>query len=676
MSTGTQFGRFEILERIGSGGMAEIFRAKATGVDGFEKICVIKRILPILSRDDEFISMFISEAKLSAGLQHPNIVQIYELCQIDGQHCIVMEWVPGPDLKKVLRKAHKSGVRVPLPLALHIAREVAKGLQFAHTARGLDRKPLNIIHRDVSPSNIILSDNGSVKIMDFGIAKASIHDHHTRVGTLKGKLGYMSPEQIMTRPVTPATDVFSLGVVLTEVIAGRRLFNRDNELETLLAIRDVNPAEVMRELEIPPSVRPVLERALAREPQDRYSTARALMDGISANLRESGWHVGEEDVQEFLVYVYEGRGEPRLMRESRSQPSAAGVGGHTLTGLRSVSGTGSRPSYQHYHYYLRDPQGRPYGPVNYQNLLRLIRFRNVRAGDPVSVNDENFWRPLTEIPFLTHLFPEESVDSSAPVDRGRFVGCEFIELLLKFGARRERGKLKVSSGSVTKEIFLQAGQPVSVASNLTDELFGSYLIRTRAFDDATIRGALAEQQSSNSDHLGDVLVRRGLLSEEALRRLLSEHMDEKLFEICTWKQASWSYFQNPETRVQHATNRGGSVAERVVAAARSRLTLHQHRGIVAPVLDRRVIDLRPPQVVGIELTPNERAIVRSLKPAMTFRQLLESLGDLEPSEQMAVYTLCTILIWFGLVEFQSLQPPLARERHQPEPAHSPVDSGG
>lgn len=207
----TMFGRFELFDRIGFGGMAEVWRARVAGVGGFEKIQVVKKILPAFAQNKTFIDMLLAEARLCAVLQHGNIVQTYDNGEIDGVYYIAMEYVPGPDLFKLLSRATQVGMRIPPEICLFIAAEAAKGLNYAHNARDHYGKPLHIIHRDVSPSNIIISDAGEVKVMDFGVARATPNgqtsENATRSGVLKGKLGYMSPEQVTGQPFDHRSDI-------------------------------------------------------------------------------------------------------------------------------------------------------------------------------------------------------------------------------------------------------------------------------------------------------------------------------------------------------------------------------------------------------------------------------------------------------------------------------------
>ncbi len=208
------FGRYQLKERLALGGMAELFLAEVAGAHGFAKSVVIKRILPTLAEDAQFTSMFISEAKFTAQLSHPNIAQTLELCNEGKQLFIVMEYIDGLDVLALLRECAHRRSRVPAEVSVYIIKEVLDALDFAHKLTSDDGKPLGIVHRDVSPSNIILSTRGDVKLIDFGIAHAMAETGKTNSGTLKGKYGYMSPEQVLGQEISPKSDVFAAGVVL------------------------------------------------------------------------------------------------------------------------------------------------------------------------------------------------------------------------------------------------------------------------------------------------------------------------------------------------------------------------------------------------------------------------------------------------------------------------------
>ncbi|HEY1252922.1 MAG TPA: TonB family protein [Thermoanaerobaculia bacterium] len=315
------FGQYEILERIASGGMAELYKAKRTGVEGFQKIVAIKKILPHLADDEEFITMFADEAKLAAQLNHPNIIHIYDLGKIQaGGYFIAMEYVDGRDLRSIQKSARELGVPLPVPLAVYIASKVASALDYAHRRRDAEGHDLNIVHRDVSPQNILISYEGDIKLCDFGIAKATSKASQTQSGALKGKLQYMSPEQAWAKPIDRRSDLFSLGVVLHELLTGDRLFSGDTDIQMLEKVRSADVAPPSRvNPEVPKNLDAVVLRCLAKDPEERYSNASDLLRDLDSVLYSYTPAPGSADV---AIYLHRLQAEEGAVAEARAREAA------------------------------------------------------------------------------------------------------------------------------------------------------------------------------------------------------------------------------------------------------------------------------------------------------------------------------------------------------------------
>ena len=280
------FGQYKLLERLAVGGMAEVFLAHQSGPDGFEKPVVIKRIRPHLSKQPAFVRMFLNEARLAAQLNHPNIVQIHDLGQVGDSYYIGMEYLFGRDTRKVVPKAESLGIAFPMVYALKMASSVCEGLYYAHQKVDLYGTPLNIVHRDVTPENIFVCFDGTVKVLDFGIAKATNRaEQTTRAGELRGKLGYLSPEQCLGKPLDHRSDLFSLGTVLYEWLTGFKLFTGESDVVVMRSIVEgkVYAPSYFR-ADIPEPVEAILMRALERDRDKRYPTA---------------WHF-QQDLEQFL----------------------------------------------------------------------------------------------------------------------------------------------------------------------------------------------------------------------------------------------------------------------------------------------------------------------------------------------------------------------------------------
>ena len=279
------YGSYQLIKRLATGGMAQIYLARQKGPEGFEKLLVVKRILPHLAENADFVRMFLDEARIAARLNHPNIVQIFNLGAQDDSYFIAMEYIHGEDVRRVWKRSEQKGTVMPTHLVCRVIMEACSGLDYAHKKADQGGKPLGIVHRDVSPQNILVTFDGGVKVVDFGIAKAADQAVVTRSGVLKGKYSYMSPEQALGKKLDHRSDIFALGVVLYELLTGTRLFKRANDIQTLNAVTECNvppPSEV--DEDIPKDLDEVVLRALGKEPQDRYQEAIHLQMALEAWL--------------------------------------------------------------------------------------------------------------------------------------------------------------------------------------------------------------------------------------------------------------------------------------------------------------------------------------------------------------------------------------------------------
>lgn len=297
-----RFGSYYLLDRINVGGMAEVFRAKPCDARGFARLVAVKRILSSLSNNAEFIEMFVNEAKLAVQLNHANIAQIFDLGYADGSYYIAMEYVPGKDMRAVFDACQPTSIRMPIAVVCHVMMKVCEGLEFAHNKRDTAGRPMGLVHRDVSPQNIILSYDGEVKLIDFGVAKASGIKEKTQAGVLKGKFAHMSPEQVRGLPLDRRSDIFSVGVILFEFLSGQRLFWGETDFSTLEQVRTADIPSVRRiNPEIEESLERIVFRALAKDVDDRYQRAIDLHDDLQAYLFGSGLFAGNTDLADWLA---------------------------------------------------------------------------------------------------------------------------------------------------------------------------------------------------------------------------------------------------------------------------------------------------------------------------------------------------------------------------------------
>ncbi|MDG0815581.1 serine/threonine-protein kinase [Bdellovibrio svalbardensis] len=301
-----QFGKYILLERLAAGGMAEVYLSKSTGAVGVNKFVAIKRILPQYSDHQEFIDMFKEEAKIAVNLNHGNVVSIYDFGVEKSQFFLVMEYVEGRNLRQILNELKKSNTQFTIEQIVFMIKEVAAGLDHAHRCiDGTTGRPLNIVHRDMSPQNIMVSFEGEVKIIDFGIAKAETQMEATKAGTLKGKYGYMSPEQADGQNIDPRTDIFSMGIVLWELLANDRLFTSNSEAAILRKIRECQVPSIRKiNPSIPPELERIVNKALAKDRSLRYQTAAALHRDLNRFLNTQYPEFSPHDFSVFMKNAF------------------------------------------------------------------------------------------------------------------------------------------------------------------------------------------------------------------------------------------------------------------------------------------------------------------------------------------------------------------------------------
>jgi eukaryotic-like serine/threonine-protein kinase len=301
-----RFGNYILLEKLASGGMAEIYLSKKLAAEGVQKFVAVKRILAQHSASEDFIRMFKDEARIAVNLSHSNVVSIYDFGVENNQLYLVMDYLEGKNLRQILNRLKQLNKRFSISHIAHVIKLIAAGLDHAH--RLIDAttgQPLNIIHRDMSPQNVMVSFEGEVKIIDFGIAKSTTQEESTRVGTLKGKFGYMSPEQVDGMEVDARTDIFALGIMAWEMLSEQRLFLTNNEMTTLRKIRDCKIPS-LREIDpnIPVELEKIINKGLARNKTQRYQTAAELQKDLHSFLNRYNPDFSGQDFSEFIKEMY------------------------------------------------------------------------------------------------------------------------------------------------------------------------------------------------------------------------------------------------------------------------------------------------------------------------------------------------------------------------------------
>jgi len=302
-----RIGKYQLVRKLASGGMAEVFLAKAAGPRGFEKTLVLKRILPHLAEDPAFVEMFLGEARLAAQLEHPNIVQIFDFGEVEGSFFLAMEFIDGPNLRKLVKRAAEEAL--PPAFCAKVVASAAEGLAYAHEFRDPETgEPLGLIHRDVSPDNILVSRQGAVKVVDFGIAKVAGQGHRTLTGVVKGKVAYMPPEQLQAKAMDRRVDVYALGMVLYELLTGKRPFDAGTDVSVMQAILFESFIPVaQRRPDVPEALQQVLDKALAKDRERRYPDCRALQDDLERFVLSTGEPVGAYQIAQHIAqWVPEG----------------------------------------------------------------------------------------------------------------------------------------------------------------------------------------------------------------------------------------------------------------------------------------------------------------------------------------------------------------------------------
>ncbi|MGE5181530.1 MAG: serine/threonine protein kinase [Acidobacteriota bacterium] len=602
------FGRYTLLERLALGGMAELFVATAPGEHGFQKRVVIKRLLPHLSADETYKAMFIDEAKLTARLVHPKIAQTFELGRVDDALYIAMEHVDGIDVLALLREFAARKRRVQPQLAAWIAHEVLDALDYAHNLKDQDGSLLGIVHRDISPSNVLLSTRGDVKLVDFGIARAIDPEraHKSKTGTLKGKYGYMSPEQVIELPLDGRSDVFSVGVVLAELLTGRRLFAAANELDVLLMVRDAKLARFDKYGgDIEPGLQTIVRRALKKPVDERWSSAAAFRDAIAEWLfehrhRMSTKHVAEI-VGELLESVQARRQravgtsnttavldelQPQPPREPsqsdgmpviqmdvddvsmpviqmsyEADPPARAIGSSppvpsklaAMQGADSVVEIPIADTISGAVEAIVLPDGTPSldGAMSHNNKFALEEDSVTRAFDDLT-EDPGVARTRNAMPNAHELSrkkpptPPSLADiTEPPDDSGEFATTLPLRVLFRLMTARATGLLVVAVGGIKKEIYVRDGQPEYVSSNVASELFGNYLVTKGVLSDGELAMALA-MMPHYGGKLGDTLVGLGLLKPLEVFRHLTRQVRTKIIDVCTWNKGGFAWYAGRE----------------------------------------------------------------------------------------------------------------------------------
>jgi len=549
-----RLGPYELLRRIATGGMAEVYLARRGGPHGFQKIVAVKRILPQFARDADFVAMFVDEARVCARLGHPNIVQVFDFGEQEGELYMAMEYVDGTTGARLIRAAAARGEEIPLDVCLHITLSILHALEYAHSARDEEGKPLSLVHRDVSPGNVLIDRSGAVKLTDFGIARAAEIERRTDAGQLKGKLGYMSPEQVVGRELDARSDIFTLGIVLAEMLILRPLFTGGKELDVLLRIRDADLSAIDRaSARVPDDVRSLLFRALARDPLLRWPSAAAFAEATEEIVRRRRLQVGPSRLASFiekmgLVVAPDVDGTTGEIGVTSTAPLECDTSTrrrlHEEDELKSSVPPSEPQAVSPSIYRVQRQDGSVLGPMTYAHLIELFATGEIASTCWIA-REHGKLRPAAEYPELSRFMnsPALKWDADFPadaIDRGVLDPARLPTRLFHLAVRRETGALVLRHGTRKKRIFFVEGSPECVTSTDKRELLGEFLIERGQVLRMEVEMALAMLPRFGG-RLGDALVGIGVLRPIELFRAIHDQTQERLIETFRWKAGELAF---------------------------------------------------------------------------------------------------------------------------------------
>ncbi len=558
-----RIGRYTLIDRIATGGMGEVFRAEEPREIGAPRTVVVKRMLGRVAATPGARRRFEREARLAALVHHPKVVEVLDVGEHDGQPFLVLEYVRGLDLGRLLRRLRRLGRTLDDDLVPLVARDLLEGLTAVHEARGERGEPLGIVHRDISPSNVLVSVYGEVKLADFGLAREGVVGGR-RMGDRTGKLGYLAPEQVAGEAVGQAADIFAAGVVIAELIMGRPLFTGGSELAVLLAVRDVRIGNFLDVASrMPPGFPEAVLRALARRPERRHASARQFLERVaplvprdeeplrarlgalvrealrSAAPSEAPMPSSTASVTDPLAGTSEGRGEAAA---SRPVPSVGSSGAATST----------LPLLE---YRVQRTDGARLGPWTYARLVEAIATGDVGPDD--LVDDGRGAQPVRDVPELASHLPRASLtpitrevaDSAAPSREVSMAHGGLIGAFARSALDVETGLWLCERGAARKEVYFRSGTPEFVSSNLAGELLGEYLVARGVVSRGELDMALAVMPRFEG-RLGETLVALGLVEPVELIRHMADQVRRKLLDLFVWPQGEASFFPGvpPPTR--------------------------------------------------------------------------------------------------------------------------------
>ncbi|MBI5500101.1 MAG: serine/threonine protein kinase [Deltaproteobacteria bacterium] len=542
---GAPFGAWVLLRRLGSGGMSEVFLARPADPARAAERVAVKRLLPELAQIPDFIELFRRETRIASRLAHPNVVRLRDSGVVDGRCYIATEYVAGLDCWKVTRRLSRQGRKLGLGPVVRVVTEMLAGLEHIHNLRDDAGGILGIVHRDISPSNILISREGEVKLGDFGLALLPSEEAETRRRRrLRGKIRFLSPEQIAGAPLDARSDLFAVGVLMAELLLGRSPLQGDTDLAVLSSIRDVR-LHLTDDFEkhVPAKLRRILLRSLAREPSERPPDAGAMRQELLDFSYRTGLHVGPRELAETVEALLRPGdvGDAEVLRYTLTPSEDQPVGPREPAVSES---TRSVPTLQ---YRIRKRDGREFGPMPYARAVDGVLTAEFTAMDQAAINDGSFL-PLTAVPGLRQHLPllgQTTVSVVLPLQpdrKGRVEEDTVAAVFLTLAADRETGMLAFEEQRLRKEVYLVEGHPLYVSSNVRSEQLGDFLLSTGAIRPTELEMALAVAPRYGGK-LADALVAIEVLDPVTLFELFCAHLRQRLLDLYLWTAGEWTFYR-------------------------------------------------------------------------------------------------------------------------------------
>ena len=672
-----RFGSYLLLKRIAVGGMSEVYLARPAENASSIKELVIKRLLPSVLDDPRSRKTFQMEANLHTAARHDNVVEMYESGEVEGEPYLAMEYVPGVDAFRLMRRTQSETTRIPPAVGIYVARELCKALACVHALVDEDGNPLGIVHRDVTPSNIYLSEAGDVKLGDFGIAR-SFAEKPRGQGThvLKGKYGYLAPEQVSGEPFDHRADLFSLAVVLSEMMIGQALFPGAGQLAVLLAIRDcrIDPLRASMDL-LPKGLFPVLEKALAKSPDDRFSSASEFYDAIASYETPDRATIAGE-----LATLVKWAGDASTLakriegalRESTKMSVPRPGGPPSPRPLDRL--TAPPPAMAT----VRTRDGRVLNEVSFAKLVEFIVTGELGSEDEVAMAGQSFQR-LEAIDVLARHLPPSTATTSrldgpgVPDYAAELASTSMLDVLTWLLVRRETGALfadrppvptrrpipagetvatalrESGFGPVRKELYFENGRLVLVASSEPSELLGEHLVRRGAIQRSELEAALLELPRYDG-RLGDTLIGLGLVDAVEVFRAIESQGRARVAAIFRWSVGRVSFYRAVKPhRVDFRLDL--DIPELMLAGLEesvpNTVLLERHRGD----MESMFIPLRPPPhyAMSVAWPPSVLLLMGTLGAGRKLGDILATLKATRNMDSPEVLRAIEITIAGGLV---------------------------